>query len=512
MIQIPTIVADFQTSLFGSVNAGDTTAELTSILDEDGNLLANGTYGFTIDNDSDHKEYIVATLTETVLSAVVGISRQGATTNGFSQFHRNGAVVEITNFSGLYAVSELLSTADSFDPSVHLGYTSAPTGLTGNDFVTAAYVLSVVTGGTVFFSSQTLNVTAGESVAAPLIGYFKSADQRWYKADSSTSATYSRTRLGVFLGTATSGAAVPVQISGIAAGFTGLTPGTGYYLSTAGTITATPNVADILIGTAVTSTTILIEFGTSLQPSTKEKDFLQATTGMFVPFGSSTARTGFLLCDRSAVSRTTYAPLFSDIGTTYGSGDGSTTFNLPDGRGRMFMGAGTGTKVATFASRSSNVITVTGLTNTINNEFQTGQQVVYATSGSVITGLSNGGTYFLIRTGNLTFSLTTSLANAQNGASIISLSSDGSGIQTFTLTLTARTAGDTGGEENHAMSLTELLAHTHGYGSGAGATTAVTSGGSQSVSTSQYQTGSTGGNVAMNNTQPFFTGYWFIKT
>jgi microcystin-dependent protein len=39
---------------------------------------------------------------------------------------------------------------------------------------------------------------------------------------------------------------------------------------------------------------------------------------------------GFLACDGSAVSRTTYASLFSAIGTTYGAGDGSTTFNVPD--------------------------------------------------------------------------------------------------------------------------------------------------------------------------------------
>jgi len=53
-------------------------------------------------------------------------------------------------------------------------------------------------------------------------------------------------------------------------------------------------------------------------------------TGTLVPFGSTTAPTGFLDCDGTAVSRTTYASLFAVIGTTYGSGDGSTTFNLPD--------------------------------------------------------------------------------------------------------------------------------------------------------------------------------------
>lgn len=52
--------------------------------------------------------------------------------------------------------------------------------------------------------------------------------------------------------------------------------------------------------------------------------------GIVFPFGGSTAPSGFLLCDGSAISRTTYADLFQVIGTTYGSGDGATTFNLPN--------------------------------------------------------------------------------------------------------------------------------------------------------------------------------------
>jgi microcystin-dependent protein len=51
---------------------------------------------------------------------------------------------------------------------------------------------------------------------------------------------------------------------------------------------------------------------------------------------------GWLLCDGRAVSRTTYADLFAALETTYGAGDGSTTFNLPDYRGRAPIGAGTG--------------------------------------------------------------------------------------------------------------------------------------------------------------------------
>ena len=62
-------------------------------------------------------------------------------------------------------------------------------------------------------------------------------------------------------------------------------------------------------------------------------------TGTVLAFAGSSAPSGFLLCDGRAVSRTTYTSLFSVIGTTYGSGDGSTTFNLPDMRGRVAVGS-----------------------------------------------------------------------------------------------------------------------------------------------------------------------------
>lgn len=57
--------------------------------------------------------------------------------------------------------------------------------------------------------------------------------------------------------------------------------------------------------------------------------------GSMVDFAGTTAPSGWLMCDGAAVSRTTYASLFAALGTAYGTGDGSTTFNLPDYRGRF---------------------------------------------------------------------------------------------------------------------------------------------------------------------------------
>jgi microcystin-dependent protein len=61
-------------------------------------------------------------------------------------------------------------------------------------------------------------------------------------------------------------------------------------------------------------------------------------TGAMTAYAGATAPAGWLLCDGSAVSRTTFSALFSVLGTTFGVGDGSTTFNLPDLRGRVPVG------------------------------------------------------------------------------------------------------------------------------------------------------------------------------
>lgn len=65
---------------------------------------------------------------------------------------------------------------------------------------------------------------------------------------------------------------------------------------------------------------------------------LARTPGVIFAYGGATAPPFALKCNGAAVSRTTYASLFSAIGTTWGSGDGSTTFNVPDLRGEFLRG------------------------------------------------------------------------------------------------------------------------------------------------------------------------------
>jgi microcystin-dependent protein len=68
----------------------------------------------------------------------------------------------------------------------------------------------------------------------------------------------------------------------------------------------------------------------------------QFIVGMLLQYAGTTAPTNWLLCDGSAISRTTYSDLYAVVGTTYGTGNGSTTFNIPDIRGRTPIGVGTG--------------------------------------------------------------------------------------------------------------------------------------------------------------------------
>ena len=65
---------------------------------------------------------------------------------------------------------------------------------------------------------------------------------------------------------------------------------------------------------------------------------MSTPAGIIMPFAGTVSPHGCLFCDGSAVSRTTYSSLFAVIGTTYGEGDGSTTFNIPDISGRVVIG------------------------------------------------------------------------------------------------------------------------------------------------------------------------------
>lgn len=142
--------------------------------------------------------------------------------------------------------------------------------------------------------------------------------------------------------------------------------------------------------------------------------------GTVIDFAGTTVPSDYLECDGSAVSRTDYADLFAVLGTTWGAGDGSTTFNLPDLRGRVSIGAGTGTAGGATAhafastggdermkdhshtlSRTTNVgisdhaaTACTRSTNAaVSEKTLTGQVAAYADTGMVGAGTTTSGVF-----------------------------------------------------------------------------------------------------------------------
>ena len=113
----------------------------------------------------------------------------------------------------------------------------------------------------------------------------------------------------------------------------------------------------------------------------------RSEVGAIKPWTKTTAPDGYLLCDGSAVSRSTYADLFAVISTTYGAGDGSTTFNVPQLQGKMPQGydgntynlAGTG---------GANTVTVAVTNNQAGSSNVTNNQAVSVTGSISNTSLT----------------------------------------------------------------------------------------------------------------------------
>lgn len=256
---IVTPIADFVSQLAADVAIGDTTATLAFATDADGNALPSGLYCFTNDRTQSNKEYTIATLIGTALTNIFSVSRQGVQTTGFTQKHRRGAEVIISDWVMIKSIISILNGTSPLDSTSPLGYDGAPSSLTGNQLATVAYVLSVVSGGTVTFDQQVIgNQLAGETLTVNQVVYFKESDQRWYKAGAQIISATQQIQLGITKTAASAGGGITVAISGPVSGFSGLTLGSKYYVSnTAGSISTTPGSTSIFVGWALSTTRLL---------------------------------------------------------------------------------------------------------------------------------------------------------------------------------------------------------------------------------------------------------------
>ena len=192
---------------------------------------------------------------------------------------------------------------------------------TGTLSVTGASTLAAVAGTTGAFSSTLSAASLSLTTDLPITE----------GGTGASTAANARTNLG--LGTISTQAASAVAITG--GSITGITD---LALADGGTGASTAADARTNLGLSTMATqaasAVAITGGTIAGVTITGGSL----TGVVVPFAGSTAPTGSLLCFGQAVNRTTYAALFAIIATAYGIGDGSTTFNVPDLRGRSIAG------------------------------------------------------------------------------------------------------------------------------------------------------------------------------
>lgn len=262
-------------------------------------------------------------------------------------------------------------------------------------------------------------------------------------------------------------------------------------------------------------------------------------SGIVSPFAGATAPTGWLMCNGSAVSRTTYADLFTTIGTTFGSGDGSTTFNLPNLNGRVPVGFNVTQADFDFVGKSGGSTTHTLTTNEMpshthiqNSHSHTGSsnsagfhnhsastESAGSHSHTASTNTAGGHTHGGTNSGG---SHTHSYNVGTTAATVTSVS--GSGVssvglaqrQTSSIT-SAQTTGsagshthtiDSAGSHSHTVTIDDGGSHSH--------TVTVDSNGDHShtitVGSTTAVNQNAGGGLAHNNLQPYIVLNYIIKT
>ena len=504
------ITADFETQLATKISVGGTTATLASATDDDGIALPAGRYFFTIDKDSSKKEHISCTLSGTALTNIKTLSRQGTETAGVLREHRVGANVIISDFGHIKKINDLLDGTTNFDSATPLGYDGTVTPTLPNQLMTRSAVLAVVTGGAVTFSQETVNGTAGETIASPNIVYFKESDQRWWLSDADVVATVDGVELGIVLTGNTAGNGVVIIKLGYATNFTGLTAGSKYYLSnTAGGVTTSSSqTTQMFLGTAVNTTTLDFNPRAIYIPTAIEKAAISGLaffTGAMIPTQRRSAPSGFLLCDGTAVSRATYANLFAAIVPT---GVFTVTIATP----------GVFTKVA--------------------HTLVEGDIVHFTTTGALPTGLATNTDYFVIATGLTADAF--QVSTTRSGSAVNTTGSQ-SGVHTFFATNDGKGDGSTTfnlpdmrgktvygydvtdvnfssinvpktyvGSKTHTLTVAEIPANipTNTFTTSGGGSSGIGSpGGSGIVSAT-----ASGGQGSHNNMPPYSVANWLIKT
>lgn len=388
------------------------------------------------------------------------------------------------------------------------------------DAASKSYVDLVGTGSATT-NKVTVAGTAGETLAAGNLVYLKTTDSRWWLCDADTAATVNNVILGIVQGAGTAGGAVTggVLIKGVDTNQTGLTANTVYYASnTAGGISSSVGTTEVTVGVALSTTSLIFEprynqmltedeqdalTGDAGTPSASnrfitEQSSLISPSGAIIMWGAPTMPTGWLKCDGTAVSRTTYATLFGILNPSLGA--------------------------VTVTIASPGVFSLTG------HGLVEGDIVYLTTTGALPTGLAVNTIYYVISAGLTANAFEVS---ATRGGAAINTSGTQSGVHTlrrsaygigdgsttFNLpdmrgnmpvgekpTDTVFALGETGGAKTHSITQAELPALNFLVSGGNSDTRNV------SAPDSNYGATQAGSGTAMSILNPYMTLHFIIKT
>lgn len=229
-------------------------------------------------------------------------------------------------------------------------------------------------------------------------------------------------------------------------------------------------------------------------PDGEERKMFFMPIGTVLPYASDIIPDLWLLCDGSAVSRTTYAALFSAIGTTYGEGDGIETFNVPDMRNRVPTGKFYD-EFTTYSAYTSGAATIQITAHANLSFYSVGDTILYNGERRTITNIST--------------SLNYTIMTLDSGFSTDILSGKTVSVES--------NSGKMGGEKMHTLTVNEIPSHTHAIkftrsDNMASANINQIDGVEQTEANTSYSKTSTatGGSQAHNNMIPYVTMNYII--
>jgi hypothetical protein len=206
---VPSVVAAFQTSLASKLTSSETsTMTLVSGTTGDGTTL-NGTYGFTLDEGTSNKEYILATCVDTACTSLVrGISVNTGTSSvaALKKEHRRGASVKITDYPLLAIITNILTGGDSLPSGIKFGSDGFITGLATT---TPTDLSSAIT----LYQLQQATSTGGVNASETAKGVGEIATQAEAAAGTSAGSTGARLLLPASMATTTPSATTLIPIT-----------------------------------------------------------------------------------------------------------------------------------------------------------------------------------------------------------------------------------------------------------------------------------------------------------